>query len=94
MSKEEQLEEYSDYNTVQKRAKKLKLNKILVSTRKDKKYMVQNDDGKYIHFGAWGYTDATRHMDQKRIDNFKKRNHKWANADKYTPAYLSYYLLW
>jgi hypothetical protein len=41
-----------------------------------------------------GYEDATKHGDKKRIANFKKRNIKWGYASKYSPAWLSYWLLW
>jgi hypothetical protein len=67
---------------------------LYLSTRKDKKYMVRNPEGKFIHFGQMLYEDYTKHMSKRRRDLFRKRNHKWANADKWTPAWLSYYLLW
>ncbi len=47
-----------------------------------------------VHFGQMGYEDATKHYDLNRINRFKKRNWKWRNAPKYSPAYLSWYLLW
>jgi hypothetical protein len=47
-----------------------------------------------VHFGQMGYEDATKHYDLDRINRFKKRNWKWQNAPKYSPAYLSWYLLW
>ena len=58
-----------------------------------KKYMVFNGT-KMIHFGQFGYEDYTKHGDEKRRDNFRKRNMKWAYARKYSPAWLSFYLLW
>jgi hypothetical protein len=64
------------------------------STRKDKKFMVQRPDGRWIHFGATGYEDWHSHKDPIRRERFKKRNAKWANAEKWTPAHLSYYVLW
>ena len=48
---------------------------------------------KWFHFGST-MSDYTRHGDTKRRTNFKTRNKKWADADIYTPAYASYYLLW
>ena len=84
----------SDPDEVNKRAYDLGLNEVHPSSRKDKKYMVF-DGHKMVHFGAYpNYEDATKHKDKKRIDNFKKRNHKWKDAPKYSPAWLSYYLLW
>jgi hypothetical protein len=68
--------------------------KIDISSRKDKKYMILRPDGKLVHFGQMGYMDWTKHQDEKRRMNFLKRNWRWASANKYSPAYLSYYLLW
>jgi hypothetical protein len=67
---------------------------VLLSTRKDKKYMVENPEGKIIHFGAIEYEDYTKHHDEKRKLLFQQRNKNWKYAKKWTPAYLSYYLLW
>ena len=69
------------------------LNPVHESSRKDKKYMVF-DGRTMVHFGQMGYEDATKHNDTDRINRFKKRNWKWQNSPKYSPAYLSYYLLW
>ena len=49
---------------------------------------------KPVHFGQMSYEDYTKHKDDTRRKKFRDRNHKWANAEKYTPAFLSYYLLW
>ena len=67
---------------------------LYLSTSKHKKYMVFNEEGKKIHFGSMLYQDYTKHKDKKRRENFRNRNTKWKDADKYTPAHLSYYLLW
>lgn len=64
------------------------------SSRKDKKYMVINPEGKKVHFGQMFYEDFTKHGDLKRRDLFRLRNSRWKTADKWTPAYLSYYILW
>ena len=45
------------------------------------------------HFGST-MEDYSFHGDTKRRDNFLRRNHKWKDADIYTPAYASYTLLW
>ena len=84
---------YSNFNKVRKKAKELHLNTIYISNRADKKYMVSNGT-RMIHFGQMGYEDYTKHRDKKRRDNFTKRNHKWANHKIYSPAWLSYHLLW
>jgi hypothetical protein len=56
--------------------------------------MVLSPEDKWIHFGQMGYEDFTRHGDPVRRARFKTRNRRWATADKWTPAFLSYYLLW
>jgi len=67
---------------------------LYLSSSKNKKYMVFNEDGKKIHFESIIHEDYTKHKDKKRRQNFRNRNRKWKDADKYTPAHLSYYLLW
>ena len=93
-SKSEQLKLYSNISRVQKQAKKLGLNPVEISTRKDKKYMIMDEEGHVKHFGLMGYQDYTKHQDETRRDAFRRRNHRWKDAPKYSPAYLSYYLLW
>ena len=63
------------------------------STRKNKKYMVFHD-GKWSHFGQMGYEDFTKSGDEKKKKAFRNRNRKWLLEDKYSPAFLSYNLLW
>lgn len=85
---------YSNPSIVQKNSDKfLGDTKIMISSRKNKKYMIEHN-GKKIHFGQMGFEDYTKHRDMNRRDLFRKRNHKWANAEKYSPSWLSYYLLW
>ena len=93
LTKLDQLREYSDPDYVMAKAQELGYNPIHESSRKDKKYMVF-DGKKMIHFGQFGYEDYTKHGDDKRRDNFRKRNMKWAYSRKYSPAWLSFYLLW
>ena len=93
MSKLEELKKWSNFDEVKKIGKKYGINDIQISTHKDKKYMILHN-GKYIHFGQMGFEDYTKHRDLHRRELFKKRNHKWADAEKYSAAYLSYYLLW
>jgi hypothetical protein len=64
------------------------------SSRKDKKFMVQRPDGKWIHFGQKGYSDWHLHRDPLRRERFRTRNKRWADAEKWTPAHLAYYVLW
>jgi len=60
------------------------------SSSKNKKYMVFNEDGKKIHFGSLIHKDYTKTKDKQKRNNFKKRNRRWKDVDKYTPAHLSY----
>lgn len=64
------------------------------STRKDKKFMVISPEGKKIHFGQKGYSDWHLHGDPIRRDNFRRRNAKWADAPKWSPAHLAWWVLW
>ena len=67
---------------------------IYLSDNPMKKYMLLDDNNKILHFGAMGYSDFTKHKDISRRKNFNKRNNTWNSYPKYTPAYLSYNLLW
>jgi hypothetical protein len=84
----------SDPKEVNRRAKEFYDKPVYISNRKNKKYMIENDDGKFISFGDIRFEDGTFHKDAFRIRRFKQRNRKWANAYEYSPAYLSYHLLW
>ena len=67
---------------------------IYVSTRKDKKYMVIHPiTNKKNHFGST-MEDYTKHKDNTRRKSFSTRNAKWNKLDKFTPANLSYNILW
>ena len=95
-SKEFELSKYSNYNSVNRLAKKLlKNNTLQISSRKNKKYMILNPETqKYVHFGEMGFEDYTKHKDKDRRDQFKARNHKWRLNKIYSPSFLSYFLLW
>tara|TARA_R110002126_G_scaffold53413_2_gene144390 strand:- start:5093 stop:5365 length:273 start_codon:yes stop_codon:yes gene_type:complete len=88
------LSDYSNIKEVQRLATKYGVGKVYPSTRKDKKYMVQDLSGKVVHFGQMGYEDFTLHKDTIRQERFRQRNHKWASSTKWKPSWLSYYLLW
>ena len=95
-NKETEILKYSDPDKALENAiKYLKKNiTFALSTKKTKKYMVQRPDGKFIHFGSFGQKDYTLTRDKERQRLFKLRNAKWAKQDKYTPGWLSYYILW
>ena len=92
-NKLEELRKFSDPEYVKQKAKLMGLNPVHESSRKDKKYMVF-DGHKMVHFGQMGYEDATKHHDLDRINRFRNRNKKWQYSPKYSPAYLSWFLLW
>jgi len=51
-------------------------------------------DNKFIHFGQMGYSDFTKTNDETKRKNFRSRNRAWKNAQKISPSWLSYHLLW
>ena len=88
------IELFSNPKIVQEKAKQYGLD-VVFSPRKDKKYRIVNPEtNKYVDFGSIDYEDYTKHQDEKRLMNFRSRNRKWKDAKKYSPAWLSYYLLW
>ena len=91
------IEDYTNPNKVFQNAKRIYGNNVQIklSTRKDKKYMLLNpDNNKWVHFGQIGFEDYTKHQNNKRRQLFKIRNQKWAEQDKYTPGFMSYFLSW
>ena len=92
--KSEEIKKYSNPNKVKKIAEMMGLNPVEISTRKDKKYMIYDNNGDVKHFGLMSYQDYTKHNDKDRLKSFMARNHRWYHAPKYSPAYLSAYLLW
>jgi hypothetical protein len=90
----EKLLQFSNPTVVIAKGKKLGLI-VLISNRKDKKYAIRHPKtNKLINFGQMGFEDFTKHKDEKRRQNFLSRNSKWKDAKPYTPAFLSYALLW
>ena len=91
--------EYSNPTTAQHQAEKwLGKGTILYpSYKKDKKYMVQRPDGKWVHFGQIGYEDYLKHQNEDRRRRYRLRatNMKgnWKD-DKYSPNNLSIHILW
>lgn len=70
---------------------------LFISSRVDKKYMIQKPDGSMIHFGGMPYQDFTYHQDTDRRDRYLKRaSHirgQW-RTDKYSANNLSMNILW
>lgn len=92
-NKLDELRLYSDPEIVAQKAQQLGLNPVHPSSQARKKYMVFNNE-KMVHFGLLPYEDYTFHGDKARRERFRKRNHRWASAPRYSAAYLSYNLLW
>jgi len=92
--KSKELEKYSNIKEVREKAEKLGLNPVGISTRKDKKYMIYDDQGHVKHFGLMNYLDFTKTHDEKLRNNFRNRNWRWEHALKYSPAWLDFHILW
>lgn len=95
-NKEKEILLYSNPDKVWKNAIKYLKKDIVIalSTKKNKKYMVQNPDGKWVHFGEMNFKDYTLTRDKEKQRLFKLRNAKWAKQDKYTAGWLAFHLLW
>lgn len=77
---------------------KLKLIKIVKSTRPEKKYMAifeKNGKRKTTHFGSFGMSDFTKHKDLERKKRYLSRHRKNENwNDPTTAGALSKNILW
>ena len=85
---------------ISSKARQLGADSLKASTRSSKKYMVLYQ-GKWIHFGAKGYSDFTIHKDAARRVNYRSRHASIRLADgrpaytvKSSPAYWAWHLLW
>jgi hypothetical protein len=91
------MDKVSDINKVNKLSRIIYKKTVEPSTRKNKKYMILNDNNKYVHFGDSRYEDFTKHQDLNRLKNYLSRATKikgnW-KKDKYSPNQLSINLLW
>ena len=91
------MDKVSDIEKVNKLSRLIYNRSVEPSTRKNKKYMILNDDNKYIHFGDSRYEDFTKHQDEERrkrhIGRARKIKGNW-KSDKYSPNNLSLNLLW
>ena len=91
---------FSNPATVRKKARSYlgKTAKIHLSSKPEKKYMVQVPGTKrWVHFGQMKYEDYTKHRDTKRRRSYRIRasNIKgdWKKT-KYSPNNLAIHLLW
>lgn len=68
------------------------------SPKPTKKWRVLFSDGKYVDFGARGYSDYTIHEDPERMKRYLKRHggmgETWTKNGLYTAGFWSRWLLW
>lgn len=84
--------------TVQKKLNEyLPGTQLYLSTRRTKKYMIQQPNGKWSHFGDILFQDFTKHKDKDRRRRYIQRasniRGNWIN-DPYSSNMLSICLLW
>ena len=91
------MDKVSDIRKVNKLSRMIYNKNVEPSTRKNKKYMIMNDDNKYVHFGDSRFEDFTKHQDKERLKRYLDRATKikgnW-RKDKYSPNNLAINLLW
>ena len=101
------ISDVSNPKLVYERAKQLYGDNVIIkeSTRKNKKYMIMdNNTGKYIHFGSLNHLDYTKYIqlyDLEIANEHRSRYLKRAlkirgdwKENEYSPNNLSLYLLW
>jgi hypothetical protein len=94
MEKMQQVKQVSNPQEVYAKGRQYGLT-VYLSPNKHKKYTIENPiTHKLVHFGDLKYSDYTKHLDEKRRDDFRNRNKSWANAEPYSASWASYYLLW
>jgi hypothetical protein len=94
VDKSEEIKLFSNPKIAQRNAKKYDLD-LVFSPRKNKKYRIYNPlTNKFVDFGSMLYKDYTATQDLVKLEAFKKRNAKWYNSMKYSPAWLSAWILW
>jgi hypothetical protein len=91
------LKKYSNFQKVNLLSMKKYNRPVFMSTRKQKKYMIKDNNNKFIHFGQLGYEDFTKHKDEDRRQRYLKRTENikgnW-KENKFSPNNLSRNLLW
>lgn len=89
-------------NKVKAKAKKLKIEgEIYLSDRKNKKLKILTPSNKWVHFGAKNSTTFIEGASEKKRNSYRARHSKIILKDgrraidvKYSPAFLSWNLLW
>jgi len=85
------LEDYSNPKEVERKAKRYGV-KVFRSTKRDKKYMIYHNG--WVHFGAMGYEDYTKHRNKTRRKNYLTRSAGIHGDTKYSANQLSRNILW
>ena len=99
MTKYDELLKNSNPNKVSKNALDYfgKAVPIYMSDKPNKKYMLKNPQGKYVHFGDINYQDYTRTLDKEKQSKYLRRamaiKGNWVN-NPYSPNNLSLHILW
>jgi hypothetical protein len=98
--KSDEIYKYSNPEQAQKMAYKYlgKSAKLYLSDKPDKKYMILDPNtNKWVHFGAFGMEDFTRHQDSERRRRYLTRATKirgnW-KENPYSPNNLAINILW
>jgi hypothetical protein len=99
IKKSDEIWDYSNPVEAQRKAfKYLGPNAIIYrSWRKDKKFMIQDEKGRWVHFGQMGFQDYLNHKDYDRMKRYRNRATKikgdWKD-NPYSPNNLSINVLW
>jgi hypothetical protein len=93
------LRKYSNPNIAQEEANRYfnEYTPLYKSSKKDKKYMLKNPNGKWVHFGQLGYEDFTKHQNIKKWVSYRLRAENMRGnwkKDPYSPNNLSINILW
>lgn len=67
------------------------------SPKDDKKFLIFTPEDEIIYFGASGYSDYTKHKDEKRKKRYIKRhreNENWGKSGIDTAGFWSRWILW
>ena len=91
------MDKVSDIKKVNKLSRMIYKKTVEPSTRKNKKYIIMNDENELVHFGDLRFEDYTKHQDKERLKRYLDRATKikgnW-KKDKYSPNNLAINLLW
>lgn len=93
------LSDFSNYSQAQKMTNKYfgKPTKLYKSDKPNKKYYILDPNNKKVYFGQMGYEDFTKHKDEERRKDYRRRAENikgnWKD-NKYSPNNLAINILW